>query len=61
MFLTNAFDPDPRVHQEAKFLVENGYEVNIMASLSTKGLSFSSCLEKSCFSSGGIRGDSRIL
>jgi glycosyltransferase involved in cell wall biosynthesis len=30
MFLTNAFDPDPRVHQEAKSLVENGYSVTIL-------------------------------
>jgi glycosyltransferase involved in cell wall biosynthesis len=30
MLLTNAFDPDPRVHQEAKSLVENGYCVTIL-------------------------------
>jgi len=30
MLLTNAFDPDPRVHQEAKSLVENGYRVTIL-------------------------------
>ena len=30
MLLTNAFDPDPRVHQEAKTLVENGYDVAIV-------------------------------
>lgn len=30
MLLTNAFDPDPRVHQEAKSLVEHGYKVTII-------------------------------
>jgi glycosyltransferase involved in cell wall biosynthesis len=30
MLLTNAFDPDPRVHQEAKSLVENDYDVTIL-------------------------------
>jgi glycosyltransferase involved in cell wall biosynthesis len=30
MLLTNAFEPDPRVHQEAKSLVENGYCVTIL-------------------------------
>jgi len=30
MLLTNAFDPDPRVHQEAKALVEDGYNVTIL-------------------------------
>jgi glycosyltransferase involved in cell wall biosynthesis len=30
MLLTNAFEPDPRVHQEAKSLVENGYCVTIV-------------------------------
>lgn len=30
MLLTNAFDPDPRVHQEAKALVEKGYDVTIL-------------------------------
>jgi len=30
MLLTNAFDPDPRVHQEARALVENGYGVTIL-------------------------------
>ena len=30
MLLTNAFDPDPRVHQEARALVENGYDVTIL-------------------------------
>jgi glycosyltransferase involved in cell wall biosynthesis len=30
MLLTNAFDPDPRVHHEAKALVENGYDVTIL-------------------------------
>ncbi|MEA1970367.1 MAG: glycosyltransferase family 4 protein, partial [Thermodesulfobacteriota bacterium] len=30
MLLTNAFDPDPRVHQEAKALAENGYDVTIL-------------------------------
>lgn len=30
MLLTNAFDPDPRVHQEATALVEEGYEVTIL-------------------------------
>lgn len=30
MLLTNAFDPDPRVYQEAKSLVNDGYEVRIV-------------------------------
>lgn len=30
MLLTNAFDPDPRVHQEASSLVRNGYNVTIL-------------------------------
>ena len=30
MLLTNAFDPDPRVYQEAKALVEKGYKVFIL-------------------------------
>ena len=30
MLLTNAFDPDPRVYQEAKALVANGYDVTIL-------------------------------
>ena len=30
MLLTNAFDPDPRVHQEASSLVQNGYNVTIL-------------------------------
>ena len=30
MFLTNAFDPDPRVYQEAKVLIEKGYKVSIL-------------------------------
>lgn len=30
MLLTNAFDPDPRVHQEARALAENGYDVTIL-------------------------------
>jgi glycosyltransferase involved in cell wall biosynthesis len=30
MLLTNAFDPDPRVHQEAKALVGKGYSVTIL-------------------------------
>lgn len=30
MLLTNAFDPDPRVYQEAKALVESGYDVTIL-------------------------------
>ncbi len=30
MLLTNAFDPDPRVHQEAVALVQNGYTVNLI-------------------------------
>lgn len=29
MLLTNRFDPDPRVYQEAKSLVKNGYSVTI--------------------------------
>ncbi len=31
MVLTNGFDPDPRVYKEAKVLVENGYDVEILA------------------------------
>lgn len=30
MLLSNAFDPDPRVHQEARALAENGYDVTIL-------------------------------
>ena len=30
MLLSNAFDPDPRVYQEAKTLVSNGYSVTIL-------------------------------
>ena len=30
MLLTNAFDPDPRVYQEAKALIEKGYKVSIL-------------------------------
>lgn len=30
MLLTNAFDPDPRVHHEATALVESGYDVTIL-------------------------------
>jgi len=30
MLLTNAFDPDPRVYQEAKVLIEKGYKVSIL-------------------------------
>jgi len=30
MLLTNAFDPDPRVHLEARSLVENGHSVTIL-------------------------------
>lgn len=30
MLLTNAFDPDPRVHQEARTLVDNEYDVTIL-------------------------------
>jgi len=30
MLLTNAFDPDPRVHREAVSLIENGYEVTLL-------------------------------
>jgi len=30
MLLTNAFDPDPRVHREAVALVEDGYNVEIL-------------------------------
>ena len=30
MLLTNAFDPDPRVHQEAVSLVNAGYDVTIL-------------------------------
>lgn len=30
MLLTNAFDPDPRVHQEAMALVSAGYDVTIL-------------------------------
>ena len=31
MLLPNGFDPDPRVHQEAKSLVKNGFDVTIIA------------------------------
>src|SRR5215469_4561418 len=31
MLLSNGFDPDPRVHNEARTLVENGYSVRIVA------------------------------
>ncbi|MBT2686425.1 glycosyltransferase [Bacillus sp. ISL-37] len=31
MILTNAFNPDPRVYKEAKVLVDNGYDVEILA------------------------------
>src|SRR5581483_6695758 len=31
MLLTNCFEPDPRVHAEAKALVEAGYRVSILA------------------------------
>ena len=30
MLLTNAFDPDPRVYQEAKVFIEKGYKVSIL-------------------------------
>jgi glycosyltransferase involved in cell wall biosynthesis len=30
MILTNAFDPDPRVYKEAKALINNGHEVEIL-------------------------------
>lgn len=30
MLLTNAFEPDPRVHQEAVSLVQNGYDVTLL-------------------------------
>ena len=30
MLLTNAFDPDPRVYQEAIALIQNGYDVTIL-------------------------------
>lgn len=30
MLLTNAFDPDPRVYQEARALVEHDYEVTVL-------------------------------
>ena len=30
MLLTNAFDPDPRVHQEALSLIQNGYDVTLL-------------------------------
>jgi len=30
MLLTNAFDPDPRVHNEARSLVERGYDVTLI-------------------------------
>lgn len=30
MLLSNAFDPDPRVHQEAKSLVEHGYKITLI-------------------------------
>lgn len=31
MLLSNAFDPDPRVYQEAKALIKHGYEITIIA------------------------------
>lgn len=31
MILSNGFDPDIRVYKEAKFLVDNGYEVTVIA------------------------------
>lgn len=31
MLLSNCFDPDPRVHNEARSLVEHGYEAQIVA------------------------------
>ncbi|GIX49586.1 MAG: glycosyl transferase [Candidatus Tectimicrobiota bacterium] len=31
MLLANGFDPDPRVHREARSLVEAGYEVTLLA------------------------------
>jgi len=30
MLLTNCFDPDPRVHAEARTLIENGYRVTLL-------------------------------
>lgn len=30
MLLSNAFDPDPRVHQEAVHLVRNGYDIQLI-------------------------------
>jgi len=30
MLLTNAFEPDPRVYQEAKSLINNGYDITII-------------------------------
>ena len=30
MLLSNAFDPDPRVHQEAVSLAQNGYDVQLL-------------------------------
>jgi len=30
MLLTNAFEPDPRVHQEALSLIQNGYDVSLL-------------------------------
>lgn len=30
MILTNSFDPDPRVHKEAKYLTEQGFDVEIL-------------------------------
>jgi len=30
MLLTNAFEPDPRVHQEALSLIQNGYDVALL-------------------------------
>lgn len=30
MILTNRFDPDPRVYKEAKYLVSNGFDVEIL-------------------------------
>src|SRR4051812_101005 len=31
MLLSNCFNPDPRVHSEARSLVQNGYEVLVLA------------------------------
>jgi len=30
MLLTNAFEPDPRVHQEALSLIQNGYDITLL-------------------------------